>query len=84
MLRSHNMFTHTSRQFMTSLRTGATSVMPMCATESGKCQTSIKQMHGFATNLVNIRVLTLFIKLWLILFNLNLANSSKIFYKTTD
>ena len=41
MLRSHDMFTHTSRQFTTSLRTGSTSVVPMRATESGKCQTSI-------------------------------------------
>ena len=38
MARSHDWFTHTSRQFTTSLRTGTTRVVPMRATESGKCQ----------------------------------------------
>ena len=38
MARSHDGFTHTSRQFTTSLRTGTTRVVPMRATESCKCQ----------------------------------------------
>ena len=41
MSRSHDRLTHTIRQLKTSLRTGATPVVPMRATESGKCQTSI-------------------------------------------
>ena len=41
MSRSHDRLTHTLRQFKTSLRTGATPVVPMRAAESGKCQTSI-------------------------------------------
>ena len=39
MSRSHDRLTYTLRQFKTSLRTGATPVVPMRATESGKCQT---------------------------------------------
>ena len=39
--RSHDRLAHISRPFTTSLRTGATPVVPMRATESGKCQTSI-------------------------------------------
>ena len=42
MSRSHDRLTHTLRQFKTSLRTGATPVVPMRAAESGKCQTSIR------------------------------------------
>ena len=38
MARGHDRFTHTSRQFTTSLRTGTTRVVPMGATESCKCQ----------------------------------------------
>ena len=38
MTRSPDGFTHTSRQFTTSLRTGTTWVVPMRATESCKCQ----------------------------------------------
>ena len=43
MSRSHDRLTHTIRQLKTSLRTGATPVVPMRATESGKCQTSIRK-----------------------------------------
>ena len=46
MSRSHDRLTHFSRPFTTSLRTGATPVVPMRATESGKCQTSINiELH---------------------------------------
>ena len=53
MSRSHDRLTHTLRPFKTSLRTGATSVVPMRATESGKCQTSITfryECYECATN----------------------------------
>ena len=43
MSRSHDRLTHTLRQSKTSLRTVATPVVPMRATESGKCQTSMCQ-----------------------------------------
>ena len=43
MARSHDGFTHTSRQFTTSLRTGTTQVVPMRGTESGKCQPCLRQ-----------------------------------------
>ena len=38
MARSHDGFTHTSRQFTTYLRTGTTPVVPTRDTQSGKCQ----------------------------------------------
>ena len=41
MARSHDRFTDTSRQLTTSLRTGTAPVVPVRATESCKCQTSI-------------------------------------------
>ena len=44
MARSHDRFKHTSRQLTTSLRTGTTQVVPVRATESCKCQTSIRVM----------------------------------------
>ena len=45
MSRSHDTLTHTLRMFKTSLRTGATPVVPMRAAESGKCQTSNMRRH---------------------------------------
>ena len=47
MSRSHDRLTHTIRQLKTSLRTGATPVVPMRATESGKCQTSIMPLAHY-------------------------------------
>ena len=41
MARNHDGFKHTSRQLTTCLRTDTTPVVPVRATESCKCQTSI-------------------------------------------
>ena len=49
MARSHDGFTHTSRQFTTSLRTGTTRVVPMRATKSCKCQPGFRRLSDVSS-----------------------------------